>query len=101
MLRRSKDLKEFNSRLAHILLVPKDIVSNELAGKHAKHATRGTDPQDESVPFRAAKTAILKEICDQPTKHHLWSKFYNSVKQDRDDAQAKTRRQAVLLAQVR
>ena len=88
---------------AHILFVPghKDIAGNELADKHAKHAAGGTDPQDESVPFRAAKTAILKEICDQRTKHHLGSKFYNSVKQDRDDAQAKTRRQAVLLAQVR
>ena len=62
---------------AHILFVPghKDIAGNELADKHAKHAAGGTDPQDESVAFRAAKTAILKEICDQRTKHHLGSKF--------------------------
>ena len=96
MLRRSKDLKEFSSRLAHILLVPKDIASNELAGKHAKHATGGTDPQDESVPFRAAKTSILK---DQPYVTNwqsitwgrrsitMWSRTEMMLKQKPDNKQ--------------
>ena len=45
---------------AHILFVPghKDIAGNELADKHAKHGAGGTDPQDESVPFSAAKRYV-------------------------------------------
>jgi len=88
---------------AHLLFVPghKDIPGNELADKHAKQATLLPGTQDDSVPLRTARTAIFKEICDQPTTHHLGSMFYTSVKQDRDDKECKSRRQAVLLAQLR
>ena len=51
--------------------------------------------------MRTARTVIRKEITDGPIKHHLAAKFYASVKQDVDDAQSKTRKKAVLLAQVR
>ena len=106
---RNPDTEEIRNKLpsvcghAHLLFVPghKDIPGNELADKHAKQATLLPGTQDASVPLRTARTAIFKEICDKPTTHHLASKFYASVKQDRDDSESKSRRQAVLLAQLR
>ena len=88
---------------ADLLFVPghRDIPGNELADKHAKNAAVMQGTRGELVPLRTARTVIRKEITDGPIKHHLAAKFYASVKQDLDDAQSKTRKKAVLLAQVR
>jgi hypothetical protein len=80
-----------------------DIPGNELADVNAKEASRlpGVQFISSSIPLRTARTSIRTNILDQPTTHHLGKKFYPSVKQDIDDEQCKSRRQAVLLAQVR
>ena len=106
---RHPDTAEIRSKIrrvcehADLLFVPghRDIPGNELADVHAKRAALMPGRRNDSVPIRTARTVIRKEIDDQPTKHRLASKFYASVKQDRDDAQSKTRKKAVLLAQIR
>ena len=90
---------------AHLLYVKahNKIPGNELADVNAKEASRlpGVQFISSSVPLRTARSSIFANILDQPTSHHLGKKFYPSVKQEIDDAQCKSRRQAVLLAQVR
>lgn len=90
---------------AHLLYVKahNKIPGNELADVNAKEASRlpGVQFISSSVPLRTARSSIFANILDQPTLHHLGKKFYPSVKQEIDDEQCKSRRQAVLLAQVR
>ena len=88
---------------AHLMYVQghANIPGNELADTYAKQATRLPGVQDSSIPLRTARTIIHKKIRDRPTTHHLGKKFYPSVRQDRDDVECKSRRQAVLLAQIR
>ena len=79
----------------------KDVPGNELADQHAKAAARLTGEADQSVPFRAVKTTIRREIKDPPPDHHLTKKFYSDVSMKRDLEQIKTRRDGTTLAQLR
>ena len=79
----------------------KDVPGNELADQHAKAAARLTDEADQSVPFRAVKTTIRREIKDPPPKHRLTNKFYSDVSMKRDTEQIRTRRDGTTLAQLR
>ena len=86
-----------------LLYVPghKDIPGNELADQHAKAAARLPDEADQSVPFRAAKTIIRREIKDAPPSHRLTKQFFADVSMKRDAEQVKTRREGTTLAQLR
>ena len=86
-----------------LLYVPghKDIPGNELAAQHSKAAARLLDAADDSIPFRAAKAIIRKEIRDPPPKHRHTKRFFADLSIKRDDEQLKSRREETTIAQLR
>ena len=96
-------LQSLSTTKLDLLYVPghKDVPGNELADQHAKAAARLTDEADQSVPFRAVKTTIRREIKAPPPKHHLTKKFYADASLKRDAEQITTRRDGTTLAQLR
>ena len=54
-----------------------------------------------SVPFRAAKSAIKKDICDPAPTHRITRQYFKGVKMERDVEETGSRKKGALLAQLR
>ena len=59
------------------------------------------EPPVMSVPFRAAKSAIKKDICDPAPTHRITRQYFKGVKMKRDVEETKSRKEGALLAQLR
>ena len=105
----TQDLRDgFASTHIDLLLkfVPghKDIPGNEMADKHAKAATKippSLENPGSEVTFGGAKSCIRAEIKDPPCTHEIVSATYSNISHKRDRELIKSRRDAVLLAQLR
>lgn len=87
----------------NLLYVPghKDIPGNETADQHAKAAALLPEPPVMTVPFRAAKSAIKKDICDPAPTHRITRQYFKGVKMERDVEETRSRKKGALLAQLR
>lgn len=87
-----------------LMYVPghKDIPGNEHADKFAKQAAAFTGPYAEAdVSLKAARSAIHREIKDDPSTHHLIARAYEDYSEKLDRETIKNRRDGALIAQLR
>ena len=77
-----------------------NIEGNEIADKEANQA-REIDEPPLPTTYRAAVSEINRQIQPQPMTHHRAARTYQGHSRKRDESELKSRKEAVLMAQLR
>jgi len=77
-----------------------DVPGNEAADKAAKEAAIITDDPPRSVSLAPALSCVNRLIQDLPTEHPRTALVYKKINQAKDQAELKSRKDAVFLAQI-
>ena len=78
-----------------------DIPGNEAADKAAKEAACITDDPPRPVSLASALSCVNRSIQDMPIEHTRTALVYKKINQSKDQAEVKSRKDAVFLAQIR
>ena len=78
-----------------------DVPGNEAADKATKEAATITDVPPRPVSLAPALSCVNRLIQDMPIEHSRTALVYNNINQSKDQADLKSRKDAVFLAQIR
>ena len=78
-----------------------DVPGNEAADKAVKEAATITDDPPRPVSLAPALSCVNRLIQDLPIEHPRTALVYKKINQAKDQAELKSRKRAVFLAQIR